>query len=332
MDLAFAVATGRPWLCETFTVSAGKVLIIDNELHRETIAHRLRRMAEACSVPIDLIREQVDICSLRGQNRDLRRIGTGLQRVKPNTYRLVIVDAFYRAMPVDTDENSNGTMAQLYNQIDTIADHLQSGITLIHHASKGNQSEKSITDVGSGAGAQSRAVDTHLVLRPHEQDDVYVLDAAVRSFPPVAPLCLKWSFPLWTPIPDLDPTALRTRKKRKRSADTDVQTDPPWDAKRFANTFGKPEPQLRDAVLDDARLLIKSANKRKDLFKAAIAKGYLHEWKVKGAASKTVVSTLPQVECVCERPPITPPGCENAPGGQGFLPIHEQEDADAKAG
>ena len=87
---------------------------------------------------------------------------------------------------------------------------------LVHHSTKGNQSGKAVTDVGAGAGSQSRATDTHLVLRPHEQDGVVVLDAAVRSWPPVMPRCLRWTFPVWTPDDALDPAALRSERPRRR--------------------------------------------------------------------------------------------------------------------
>lgn len=70
---------------------------------------------------------------------------------------------------------------------------------VVHHASKGSQSDKRVTDVGSGAGAQSRATDCHMVLREHEDEGVTVLDAAVRSFAPVEPLALRWSFPIFIP-------------------------------------------------------------------------------------------------------------------------------------
>ena len=70
------------------------------------------------------------------------------------------------------DENDNGTMASLYNYLDSIADYLKCCFVLIHHTSKGNQFLKDIIDVGAGAGAQSRATDTHLILRRHEEGDV----------------------------------------------------------------------------------------------------------------------------------------------------------------
>jgi hypothetical protein len=89
---------------------------------------------------------------------------------------------------------------------------------LIHHSSKGSQSNKSVTDVGSGAGAQSRATDSHLILRPHEEPGTVVLEAACRSWPPIEPRCLIWEFPVWKPATELDPTALLGASEKRRQA------------------------------------------------------------------------------------------------------------------
>jgi hypothetical protein len=89
---------------------------------------------------------------------------------------------------------------------------------LVHHASKGNQSLKAITDVESGAGSQSRAADTHLILRPHKDEGVAVLEAAVRSWAPVEPLCLRWKFPTWQADETLDPAELKSDKQRSNAS------------------------------------------------------------------------------------------------------------------
>ena len=54
-----------------------------------------------------------------------------------------------------------------------------------------------MTDVGSGAGSQSRAADTHLIIRQHEDPDVAIIEAVVRSWPPVDRLAIRWTFPTW---------------------------------------------------------------------------------------------------------------------------------------
>jgi RecA-family ATPase len=100
-------------------------------------------------------------------------------------------------LPKDTDEYSNANLTDVYNLFACHAGLLGCSFVLVHHVSKGNQAGKSVTDVGAGAGSQSRATDTHLVLRQHELDDVCVLDAAVRSWPPIEPICLRWTFPVF---------------------------------------------------------------------------------------------------------------------------------------
>lgn len=176
LDLAIAVATGRPWL-ERFETHQGNVLLIDNELHPETTANRVPKVAGARGVPIEAIADTLDVASLRGGLQDIVSFGAYFDALEPGRYRVIVLDAWYRFMPADTDENDNGTMASLYNRLDHHAARLGCSFVLIHHATKGSQASKAITDVG--AGAQSRATDTHLVLRAHEETDVIVLDAAV---------------------------------------------------------------------------------------------------------------------------------------------------------
>ena len=125
--------------------------------------------------------------ALRGRLQDLFTLRHYFEQLEPRRYRLIVLDAFYRFLPVGTDENDNGAMAHLYNVLDSCAARLECAFVLIHHASKGSQADKSVTDVGAGAGSMARATDTHLILRPHEEDNVVVLDCAARSWPPLGP-------------------------------------------------------------------------------------------------------------------------------------------------
>jgi hypothetical protein len=136
-----------------------------------------------------------------------------------------------------------------------------------------------VTDVGAGAGAQSRATDTHLILRPHEADGVVILDAVARSWPPVAPRCLRWDYPLWRPAPDLDPTSLRTSARRAARREDDTPAEPPWTAKRFAQTFGRSEPQARSLLLEAARQSGLSRREAERLLQLAVDQGDLFAWQ-----------------------------------------------------
>ncbi len=245
-DLALAIATGRDWLGQ-FRCERGEVLILDNELHQETSAHRIPKVAMARGVPVDAYADRVWVQNLRGCLQDVFSLGEYFRGLEPGRFKVIVLDAFYRFMPRDMDENDNGTMASLYNHIDRYADQLGCCFVLIHHTTKGNQSAKSVTDVGAGAGSQSRATDTHMVLRPHEEDDAVVLDAAVRSWPPVSPRCLRWSFPIWSPADDLDPVQLKGDGGKKRSEKKDE-----WTVETFVQAFIGDQPATRSAILDKA--------------------------------------------------------------------------------
>ncbi|MCC6910052.1 MAG: AAA family ATPase [Phycisphaerales bacterium] len=248
LDLAIAVATGRPWLGR-YATERGDVLIIDNELHRETSAHRIPKVAHARGIPMREFNRRIFVDNIRGRLRDIFTLAPYFAAIEPGRYKVIVLDAFYRFMPAGGDENDNGTMANIYNCIDAFADRLGCSFVLIHHSSKGNQTGKSVTDVGAGAGAQSRATDTHVVLRPHEEDHVVVLEAAVRSWPPVEPLCLRWEFPVWTADETLDSSQLLSQGGRSRS---EPGKKDEWTPESFVEAFVDDEPATRSAIIGRA--------------------------------------------------------------------------------
>ena len=193
--LAFCVATGRDWLGRG--VAQGNVLLIDNELYDADIQNRLSPVAHAMSVLHDPNHSRFDYVALRGNLLSITDLETLLMQYEPGDLTLIVMDAKYRFFG-DLEENSNEDQTIFHNIIDRVAKHLECVIVLIHHSTKGDQSGKSVTDVGSGGGAQSRAADCHLVLRPHAEDGLAVLDAAVRTFAPVEPQTIRWNFPLWS--------------------------------------------------------------------------------------------------------------------------------------
>ncbi len=223
-SLLLSVAAGRPWLGQ-FNTASGKVLLIDNELHPSTLAKRIPKVAEAMELFESEYQDDLDIWPLRGQLRSLAELGAEFKQIPQGQYKLILFDAKYRFATSGSSENDNAAETQTYNLLDQYADQLEAALVLIHHSSKGSQTDKRVTDVGSGAGAQSRAADCHLVLREHDEADVVVLDAAVRSFKPVEPLALRWQFPLWLPAADVDAGKLRGNlsKKEQQQAGRDKE-------------------------------------------------------------------------------------------------------------
>jgi hypothetical protein len=207
MNLAVCTSLGRNWL-GVFECIKGRVLYLDGELHHETLAHRFKTVCDAMKVGDDC-RGSIDIWPLRGKSVDIHSLASRLHEIEVGRYTMIILDALYRFYPPGVAENSNDGMTAIYNKIDDCASRLGCAWVNVHHSSKGDQSGKSVTDVGSGAGAQSRATDAHVTIRPHETDGVSVLDAAVRSWPPVESLAIRWDYPLWSQDQDADPRLLK---------------------------------------------------------------------------------------------------------------------------
>lgn len=251
-SLAVAVVSGRDWLEKATT--RGRALLIDGELHLETLAKRLRSTQATVG---DSDMAALEVWSVRGQRLTIDAIAVALHDVPTRKYRLIVVDALYRFLPMDGEENANETMTRVYNTLDGIAKRSGASVVVVHHATKGNQSDKAVTDVGAGAGSQSRAADTHLILRPHEEDDAVVVDAAVRSFPPMDSFVIRSMKPGWALAPDLDPTLLRKPLRRGKPV---TETKPlkappmaPWSPERFAAEIVGHSRFIRDEVVARAK-------------------------------------------------------------------------------
>jgi hypothetical protein len=281
VDLALAVATGGLWL-NTFETVKGDVLIIDNELHPETTAFRIPKVAAARNINLDAFIDAVKVDNQRGRLTDLVAMEPYFAAIQPGQFKVIILDALYRLYPVGLDESDNAAFAGLYNRIDRHAMRIGCSFVIVHHASKGNQSGKAITDIGSGAGAQSRATDSHVVLRPHQEKDAAVVEGVVRSWPPLEPRCLRWQFPVWNLAPDLDPADLLPEHSRhpKKSGGDGGGDDTKWTAQRFVETFVTEEPTSKAVIVALASEQGLSERQAGKLLAAAEAKRLVWRHKV----------------------------------------------------
>ena len=271
-DLALSVATGTPWF--GFPCEKGKVLIIDNELHPETSANRIPKVVMARGVELKKVQNEIYVDNQRGRLGNIEDLANQIETLKPYGFKLIIIDAFYRAMPKGTDENDNGTVAGIYNLIDKYAAALDCAFVLIHHTSKGNQSLKSVTDVGAGAGSQSRASDTHVILRRHKEQGCVVMESVVRSFPSVGAVCLRWNWPLWDRDDSLNPEDLDGKKEERPSSANDP--DPSVLARRLAEVVKDDPPMVKGAFIEAVRTFYGITQKTAKLaVEGAIAEGYV---------------------------------------------------------
>jgi hypothetical protein len=220
--MALCVATGRDWMGHRIG-RPRNALIIDNELHPSTLTWRIREVAGAMGLQREDYEHRLRTMAVRGKGVDVTHLpklaGSGALW-RPDWVGL---DSLYRFLPPGTNENDNGAMKDVYEQIIAFTDSSECVTCVVGHSSKGDQSERAVTDVGSGAGSIARAADCHIVLRQHKEDDCAVMEARVRSYAMPEPKVLRWNFPIWVEDPDLNPKDLRSaRQKQQDDADEEL--------------------------------------------------------------------------------------------------------------
>ena len=308
-SLALSVASGRPWF--GLTTTPGRVLLIDGELHGQTLSRRLIATVQALGLPSACL-ENVHVWCLRGKRKTVDDLARQLRNFPPGTYRLIVVDALYRFIPIGAEENSNESMTHIYNTLDAIGEHSRAAVSAVHHSTKGDQSSKAVTDVGAGGGAQSRAADAHLALRPHQEQGAVIVEAAVRSWPAFAPFVIKWQDPGWERDDSLDPTArARPGGGRKNAQNPPVKKE--VSPSQFARAFVGSTPLLKDEVFARARAGGVSVARASSLLKLAEAEGSVFRL-VSGFSTSPRFSTMPEGGGGTATAPT--PGV-STPGGSG---------------
>ena len=216
--LLAALVSGAKWL--GFPVKKGRALLLDNELHPEEIAYRLRQVSRAFNLDPDEVNSRLIVEPLRGKQADINAISSFLAAYYADeTFDLIVFDAFYRILPKGVSENDNADMTSIYNSLDAIAKMTGAALVGVHHTSKGDQTQKDTTDVGAGAGAMTRATDTHLILRPHKCEDCAVIDMVKRSNAQSPSLTAKFEFPRWIPLEGVEPELKTTKGQGDRKQD-----------------------------------------------------------------------------------------------------------------
>lgn len=195
MFLLFCVACGERWLGRP--TRKGRVCLVDNEIRHNELENRFAAVHQALDFDTSDA-APFDFFAMRGEVAGLGELEANLGRYGKGELSLLVIDAKYRLFCHGMQENSNDDQTVFHNRIDQLASRLDCAVLLIHHSTKGSQATKTVTDIGSGGGSQSRAVDCHMVLRPHEQEGLAVLDAAGRNFAPSPSVTVKWEFPLWS--------------------------------------------------------------------------------------------------------------------------------------
>jgi hypothetical protein len=262
LSLLLCFVAKRRWL-GIFETRGGRALLIDAELHLETLSVRMGKVADALGIAADDYQDRLDVVSLRGKGiTNLRLLEPFMRSIPPGRYQIIAIDAAYRFFWPGFEENGNPDWTDLYNILDRWAAMLGCGFVLVHHTTKGVQSNKEITDVGSGGSAQARCPDAHVAVRAHEEEDAVVMAGVVRSFEPLSPIGLRWNGkagrPIFTHDPDLDVTALKrdpSRGGRPKKSDRDAPKlveDAPLTPDTFTAKYIGATPMPKAAILSRA--------------------------------------------------------------------------------
>lgn len=264
-NLAICLASGQRFMDE-IVVERSNVLIFDNELHKETLAHRGMRVSKSLGIDFDSFKDQIGLVPLRGKLKDITKLNYILSfYMAKKHYDVVVLDAFYRFMPKGLNENDNAEIADIFNHLDALAEKYDCSFIVVHHFAKGSQQGKKNTDLGAGAGAFTRACDTHWTIMPHpELDNVCILDASLRSFAPYAKVCLRWDSErlIYEIDTNIDPEPETDDMPRKKA----VTFTPQQFAKKFCNSRDLPlsENQIKCAAAD-AGMSVSAADKMFDM-------------------------------------------------------------------
>ena len=143
----------------------------------------------------------------------------------------------------------------------------------------------------------------HLTLIAHEADTVkapvVVLDAGPRTWPPVEPACLRFTWPIWTPAPELNPADLKPdrprRPKQEKTADAEP-AGPPADATlEFASKYISKEPATRATILDAALRDGINEHRAKKMLAAAEGRKLAFRWR-SGSTSPVEFANVAQLK------------------------------------
>jgi hypothetical protein len=204
LDMALSVAAGKPWWGMA-TVQA-PVLFVNFELQDWSFE----------SAP------EFYVWNLRGRARDFRELRVPLlNKVRRFKIGLGILDPIYKCLG-ERDENSNGEVGDLLNEVESVAVDGNCAMVHGHHFAKGDSSEKDKRDLTAGAGAWMRDPDSSIVLRPHEEEDSFTAEFILRDLEARQPMVVRWRHPVMEWMPGADPSALRKAGRPKESAAEDV--------------------------------------------------------------------------------------------------------------
>ena len=137
------------------------------------------------------------------------------EQLARHQFGLIILDPAYKVLG-DRDENANGEIAGLMNELEKLAQSSGAAVVVAHHFAKGDSSAKQAGDRMSGAGAWVRDPDSIMVLTPHEEEECFTVTSILRNLPKVDEFVVSWEYPRMRLAKELNPDALRRPQTKNK--------------------------------------------------------------------------------------------------------------------
>ncbi len=215
LELAFNLAMGTDWLGLKIP-KRRRVVYVNLELKPAWIHRRVFRYAQTCGISPEEVRDSFFIVNARGKGQVVREKLAAL--LKEHNIDLVIIDPRYKLQLPGEAENAGEGVAGILAMMDEIAEN-GPAVLVVHHDSKGDSSEKSVADRGSGSGWAGRDVDAKFTLSAQrdEPETAAVVESMCRNYPPVAPFCIRWVDHRFELADDLPPTKYGAEDRRREA-------------------------------------------------------------------------------------------------------------------
>lgn len=213
LDLALSVASGQPWWGRRCTKLP--VVYINFELPVWAVKQRIDALC-AARPECKSMGDSLHVWNLRGHNADLTLLRPKLEeQLARHQFGLIILDPAYKVLG-NRDENANGEIAGLMNELEAMAQKTGAAVVVAHHFAKGDSTSKNAMDRMSGAGAWARDPDSIVVLTPHEEENCFTVTSILRNLPQLPEFVVSWEYPLMRLAKELNPEALRRPQAKNK--------------------------------------------------------------------------------------------------------------------
>lgn len=261
LDMATAIAAGKPWL--GLETEQSKVLFLNFEIPAPFFQRRLNSVLEKKGLPTTT-KANLDVWNLRGYGGDYKKLLPKISnRIESKGFNLVLADPAYKLYG-NIKENEASAMGEFFNAGEELATVNNVGLLMSAHFSKGNQSLKDAIDRVSGSGVWGRDPDTFVVMTPHEVPGAFTIDITLRNHPEKNAFVVRWKFPVMEPDTSLDPSLLREPPNPRASRAIRYSADQLWrllvDKGPFASVSAFYDAAYTDGFISKAdfkKLLIK---------------------------------------------------------------------------